>query len=192
MKILLACPDRDLLKSLAGVLSYEGHGVTAVFDGPQALTEAEDPPQLLVLDPALPGTDVRKLTDRFRAKNVPVLLLSDRPLSEALIREGTADSILEYPFSPAALTERVREMEAEADRPVETFGPERIQAYAFRLEGWLPVLWEELEVLRAMEAGYAAPERCRRICVKTLNEKFGRLGKPCRIGFEAGEGYRWE
>ncbi len=191
MRILLACPDRDLLRSLTGVLEADGHTVTAVFDAPQALTAAERVPDLLVLDPAVPGTEPGKLTQRFREKGIPILLLSDRPVTAALLREVAAESVLEYPFTPAELTARVGEMEAEAGRPEAFFGPDAVEAGGFRMEG-IPLMLEEARLLRALEGGAGAPDGRSRIYVKTLNEKLEKLRKKARIGFEAEKGYRWE
>ncbi len=39
MKILLAVPDRDLLQAYERLLGLNGHEVTAVFDGIQAVTQ---------------------------------------------------------------------------------------------------------------------------------------------------------
>ena len=190
MNILLACPDRDLLRSLTGVLEADGYAVTAVFDGPQALSAAEGSPDLLVLDPAVPGTEPKKLVQRFREKGILVLLLSDRPVTAALLKETDADSVLEYPFTPAQLIARVGEMEAEAARPEAFFGPEKVRAGGFRAEG-IPLMLEEAKLLRAVEKGAGAPDGQDRLFVRTLNEKLERLGKKARIGFEAGKGYRW-
>jgi PAS domain S-box-containing protein len=71
--ILVVDDNRDAAASLAELLSLEGHRVVVAFDGPTALTRAdENTPQLAFLDIGLPLMDgyevARRLRERFGPK----------------------------------------------------------------------------------------------------------------------------
>ena len=191
MKVLLACPDRDLLRSLTGILLADGLEVKAVFDGPEAAAAAGERPEIQVLDPALPGADPKKLRQRFLVEGIPTLLLSARPLSAELLKEEIAGALLVYPFSPAEFLETVKEIAAEKTKQEALFGPEKIRAGAFLLAGRVPLLSEEMRLLRDLEKGAGEAETGRNLYAASLNEKLKQIGSPSRIVFEAGKGYQW-
>jgi two-component system response regulator MprA len=77
-RILLVEGDTDLRTSLRGALSEQGFEVTAVRNGAMALEHADDRPDALVIDVALPDADGRDLCRALRTLGsvAPVLFLT--------------------------------------------------------------------------------------------------------------------
>jgi DNA-binding response OmpR family regulator len=115
--VLVADDDEDVLTLVQVTLEKAGLAVSSVGDGEAALRSAlERPPQLAVLDVAMPGLDGLQLTRRLRANQrtraIPILLVSARA-QEADIQLGFsagASSYLPKPFTPAQLVSRVEEL----------------------------------------------------------------------------------
>jgi DNA-binding response OmpR family regulator len=112
--ILVADDDEDILVLVETVLDRAGYDVVTTRDGVQALAAAmERPPDLAVLDVAMPELDGLEVLRRLRAHanthDVPVLLLSAR-VQEDDVKLGFdtgADGYVQKPFSPRELCERV-------------------------------------------------------------------------------------
>ena len=96
MKILFAAPDRDLLECFRKLLETDlGETVTA-FDGTQVLTLlATESVDAVILDRDLPRVDHPTLVSRIREKNIPVVVLTDGPVTAAMLTgEPTANEYL--------------------------------------------------------------------------------------------------
>ncbi|MFC5182520.1 response regulator transcription factor [Actinomadura harenae] len=111
-RILLAEDDPKQARLIRVYLEREGHRVTAVGDGRQALEQARAlRPDLLILDVMMPGVDGLDVCRILRAESsVPILLLTARSTEEdqLLGLDLGADDYLTKPFSPRVLTARVR------------------------------------------------------------------------------------
>jgi DNA-binding response OmpR family regulator len=113
--VVVADDEEDILTLLGVVLRSAGCDVLPAGDGEEALRLAEEHrPDLVVLDVAMPRVDGREATAAIRASEalagVPVLLIS-ASTSDAdrdLALSSGADAFVSKPFSPAALTARVR------------------------------------------------------------------------------------
>jgi DNA-binding response OmpR family regulator len=113
--VLLAEDDEDVRALAELVLRREGYEVTAVSDGQAALDAAADrTPSVAVLDVSMPRMDgletARRLRERAETREVPIMLLTAR-VTEAdreRGRDAGVDALLDKPFSPAVLAERVR------------------------------------------------------------------------------------
>src|SRR5215831_19316248 len=67
-RILVVDDNVDAANSLAVLLRLEGHEVRVACDGPAALAAAQaDPPEMVVLDLGMPGTDGFEVARRLRA-----------------------------------------------------------------------------------------------------------------------------
>jgi two-component system response regulator ResD len=92
-------------------LERAGHTVEHVPDGAAALARVcDDRPDLVVLDPDLPGTDGLNLCRRLRAMGaLPVIMLTARDAEQDRIAglEAGADDCVTKPFSPRELELRV-------------------------------------------------------------------------------------
>jgi CheY-like chemotaxis protein len=118
-QILVVDDDRDIATMLKFALAKDGHDVTAVFSGPEALAalgiEPPDagklPPALAILDVMMPGMDGLEVGERMhadpRTKDVPVLLLTAQSgMDERDSKANIADRI-EKPIDPRNLCEIV-------------------------------------------------------------------------------------
>jgi CheY-like chemotaxis protein len=68
LTVLIADPHEDGAESLACLLRLYGHEVTTARTGPAALAAAAvDPPDVLLVEPRLPGVDGWEVARRLRA-----------------------------------------------------------------------------------------------------------------------------
>lgn len=111
-RVLVVDDDARLADSLRRALSYEGHVVEVVADGPAALVAARDrPPDLVVLDVMLPGIDGVEVCRRLRAgSDLPILMLTARDAISDRVAglDAGADDYLVKPFAYDELLARVR------------------------------------------------------------------------------------
>lgn len=130
--VLVVEDDRGINDALADRLRAESYRVVQAFDGPSALTVAEQTdPEVVVLDVMLPGFDGHEVCRRLHERRpVPVLMLTARD-DETDVLVGLAvgaDDYLTKPFRMrevvarvAALLRRVdraADLAARPDRPV--------------------------------------------------------------------------
>ncbi len=115
-RVLIVEDDPDIALSLRYCLEREGgFRVTIAADGERGLREARhDPPQLVLLDLALPGLDgmevCRALRTTPETANVPIIMLTARVEERNKIAglERGADDYVTKPFSLRELLARVR------------------------------------------------------------------------------------
>lgn len=112
LRVLVVEDDRALAESLRELLAARGHGVDVAADGRAGLQMAlAEPPDVLVLDLALPGLDGLRVCARLRAecdRHVPVLMLTARDtLADTLAGFAAgADDYLGKPFANEELLAR--------------------------------------------------------------------------------------
>ncbi|MEU6394564.1 response regulator transcription factor [Streptomyces sp. NPDC046939] len=111
--VMVAEDDEKQAELVRRYLEREGHAVTVVRDGRQAIEEIRrGEPDLLVLDVMMPRTDgldvVRVL--RAEAREIPVLMLTARSTEDDLLLglDLGADDYMTKPYSPRELMARVR------------------------------------------------------------------------------------
>jgi two-component system response regulator MprA len=112
-RVLVVDDDPPLRRMLARTLTAEGFEVTVAPDGGAALVAAErTPPDVIVLDVAMPALDGLAVCRRLRAKGLqtPILMLTARdavPDRVAGLQAG-ADDYLVKPFAVQELIARLR------------------------------------------------------------------------------------
>lgn len=112
MHVLLVEDDRALGESLRELFLAHGHRVDLAADGRLGLQMAlAEPPDVLVLDLALPGLDGLRLCARLRAeadRHVPVLMLTARDTLADKLKgfDAGADDYLVKPFANEELLAR--------------------------------------------------------------------------------------
>lgn len=120
MRVLVAEDDPRLSALLVQGLTEAGWQVDAVADGTDAYRSAlaEDPPDVLLLDWMLPGTDGVTVCRRLRAMGVrvPVLLLTARGSVPDRVQalDAGADDHLAKPFDLDELLARLRALHRRA------------------------------------------------------------------------------
>ena len=121
-RILVVDDDAPVRRMLARTLEAEGHEVTAVGDGGQALAEvARSTPDAVVLDVAMPGMDGLAVCRRLREKGLaaPILLLTARDSVTDRVTglDAGADDYVVKPFAVAELTARLRALARRGQSP---------------------------------------------------------------------------
>ena len=120
-RILVVDDDHDLCDLLSDFLNEEGYEVTRAYTGQDAIDSARNSaPDVLLLDLLLPdvsgiavGRALRRSAD---TRDVPIVIVSgDRAALARSKLELSADSLLEKPFSFAAVQTAVRAALARHD-----------------------------------------------------------------------------
>ncbi len=130
MPTVLVVDDEPIVRDVVvRYLQRDGFETLVAADGDSARQLIEDsPPQLVVLDVMLPGTDGLALCKWIRARgNLPVIMLTARgdEADRIVGLELGADDYVTKPFSPRELAVRVRAVLRRATPPAGT---------AFRVE----------------------------------------------------------
>ena len=116
---ILVADDDPVLRSLLRLqLEAEGHRVSLAEDGDEAMRVATtSPPELLVLDIAMPGTDGLEVTRMLRAQpataSLPIVLLTGRDSDHDIVvgwRSG-ASFYITKPFVIQQLRYFIRTMD---------------------------------------------------------------------------------
>jgi two-component system, OmpR family, response regulator MprA len=112
-RVLVVDDDPPLRRMLARTLAAEGYQVTVAADGGAALAEAErTPPDVIVLDVAMPAVDGLAVARRLRGKGdlTPILMLTARDAVPDRVAglEAGADDYLVKPFAVEELVARLR------------------------------------------------------------------------------------
>jgi len=109
-RVLIADDDPHLREVVRFALERDGHTVTEVVNGLDAVAAASNA-DVVVLDVVMPELDGLEACRRIRATStVPILMLSsrDEELDRILGIEIGADDYVTKPFSPRELATRVR------------------------------------------------------------------------------------
>lgn len=114
LRILVADDEMDVCLLIAAVLRRQGHLVTTVGDGAQALRAAvSDPPDVVVADVMMPGLNGYKLTQALardpQTRHIPVVVVTARAggVDRDFAFTSGARAFLRKPFSNRVLAEQV-------------------------------------------------------------------------------------
>lgn len=112
-RLLVADDDQALRAALERALRFEGYAVALAADGDEVISQVRaHPPDLVVLDLAMPGTGGVEACRRLRAEgnHVPVLMLTARDAVSARVAglDAGADDYLVKPFALQELLARLR------------------------------------------------------------------------------------
>jgi two-component system KDP operon response regulator KdpE len=112
-RVLVVDDEAQIRRSLRVALRANGYDVVEAGDAETALDEAAtQPPELVILDLALPDHDGVEVVRRLRewASRVPIIILSARGDDEAKVRalDAGADDYVTKPFSVTELLARMR------------------------------------------------------------------------------------
>ncbi len=118
-RILVVEDNQDLAQLLLMHLRDAGYTVTHAADGEEALRQAAEAVDLVILDLMLPGVDGLEICRRLRARPdyLPILMLTAKSseLDRVLGLEVGADDYVAKPFSIRELLARVRALLRRAE-----------------------------------------------------------------------------
>jgi DNA-binding response OmpR family regulator len=126
---ILICEDDDLYRQIAEVAFADcGHELVFANNGDEALAKLKrDPVDLIVTDLVMPGKDGLEVIRAIRSTHnrMPILAMTAglATLKEPLLVAATAlgaDDVIEKPFRPQALRQRVDALLAKAARSGES------------------------------------------------------------------------
>jgi DNA-binding response OmpR family regulator len=113
-KILIVDDEEPITQLFRTVLSLFGYEAVEVFSGSEALgVVAQESPDLVILDVAMPGMDGLEVCRRLKAasqtKSIPVLMISALALEQdrKLALEAGADGFLFKPFHPESVVAEI-------------------------------------------------------------------------------------
>ena len=131
-KILIVDDDLHIAELISLYVMKEGYDVREVYDGREALKEAERfQPDLILLDLMLPGLDGYQVCTEIRkTSRVPIIMLTAKgeTFDKVLGLELGADDYIVKPFDPKELIARVKavlrrsEPKQEENKEVLRFG----------------------------------------------------------------------
>lgn len=164
-RILLAEDDRVIRLSLSSLLSDAGYEVSAARDGEAAVRLFRaNPPDLVLLDVMMPGTDGLAACRRIRETDTttPVMFLTALDSDEAQLRGlgAGADDYVAKSASEKVLLARIaaalRRRDADEPSGDFDFGSRRVSARAFEMRGpdgeRVPLKERDVAVLRLFAA----------------------------------------
>ena len=122
LSVLVVDDNRDAADSLAELVALCGHRARAAHGGAEAITAASaDPPDVVLLDLAMPRVDGFEVARRLRAQTVGAVLIAlTSQATEAVEQRYTAAGfhlLLIKPVDPPALVDLLRRIGEELDRP---------------------------------------------------------------------------
>jgi two-component system response regulator DesR len=186
IRVLLGHRRALLRGAVTAVLSKETdlHVVAQLEHADEVLPAvAREDPQVLVLDPQMPGTGIEEICSQLRSRSV--LLLVDRdvlvPASLELVRLAPRVGVIATDASPDELVQAVRRI--ACGRPVLDV---ELAVAALRA-GENPLTGRECEVLRLVTTGATAQEIAHKLCLSAgtvrnyLSHILAKTGARSRI-----------
>lgn len=116
MRVLAIEDDPDTRHFYERFLTEEGHEPVLARDGLEAMGRMDPCPDLIVLDLGLPNIDgyevLRLLKGNTETRDIPVLIVSGRPLTDGFELSGVV-GVLRKPYDLPLLAEALRRAGAE-------------------------------------------------------------------------------
>ncbi len=182
VKVLVVDDDLNIQRVLSFTLKQEGFEVLLAGDGESGVaTAADQAPDLILMDAALPGIDGYEAITRIRGaeppgQRVPILLLTtEADVGQRVkgLRAGADDDIVK-PFHPAELMARIRALLARSGLSTSRTGP--TQATLRRVIVFYGAKGGVGSTTLAINTAIAlAAEHKRRVALVDANLQFGDL-----------------
>jgi CheY-like chemotaxis protein len=129
--LLLADDSITIQRVIELTFADEDIRVVAVSDGHEAIARIEEtPPDIVLADVEMPGTDGYEVARHIRATpklaHIPVLLLTGafEPVDQAKVADAGCQGVLTKPFEPQLVIQRVRELLAGTVPQAASTGPD--------------------------------------------------------------------
>jgi len=113
-KIYIADDDHAIVDAIKLVLENKGFEVQFTYDGHDVKAMLKYPPDVLLLDIWMSGTDggtiCKMLKKDMETRNIPVILMSAHPKAPTISKECGADGYILKPFSINDLLNKISEV----------------------------------------------------------------------------------
>jgi two-component system KDP operon response regulator KdpE len=141
LRILVIDDEPAMVGAIAALVGSAGHRVSAAYDGVEALDHYDaEPPDLVILDLAMPGMDGIAVCRELRHRgSTPIIILSGEGQEAAKVEalDAGADDYVTKPFGKGELLARIRAVTrrrpADADA---TADPRTVRIDRRRHEAW--------------------------------------------------------
>lgn len=221
MRILLIEDEPAVVRTLERGLRAHGHTIMSAENGEDGVKMvASEPPDLVLLDIALPGLDGHQTLARLRSlrQDLPILMLTARDdlSNKVSALDAGADDYLTKPFALEELVARIRAMTRRSDQQRSS----TIEAGDIRLDLLARRCWRGDSQVELSSREFALLEYFMRnpgrlltrqqilsaiweydfdpesnvvdVYVRYLRRKIDHAGKPSRITTLRGMGYRFD
>ena len=141
LRILVVDDEPAMVGAVAALVGSEGHRVTAAYDGPEGLRHYDaDPPDIVILDLAMPGMDGLRVCSEIRRRGAtPIIVLSGEGQEAAKVEalDAGADDYVTKPFGKSELLARIRAvMRRRRAEPAASAVPGSVRIDRRRHEAW--------------------------------------------------------
>lgn len=116
-RVLIVEDEKNIVESLTFLLKRAGFAIDAVMDGTAALQRiGDDPPDVVILDVNLPGTDgfdiLRAVRSAPGTRDLPVVMLTARMQQQdrRMAEDIGATEFIAKPFSNAHVVDTVKRL----------------------------------------------------------------------------------
>jgi CheY-like chemotaxis protein len=115
-RILVVDDEADVVRTVTKALEQRGHQVATARDGAEAILRVQsDPPDVLVIDLALPKIDGQEVARRLKAdpatRTVPIVMMCASYLALEAAADGPAHGADEFVIKPFLRDVLVRQVE---------------------------------------------------------------------------------
>lgn len=191
MKMLFASPDRDLLECFGKLFEGDGWETVTVFDGTQVVSSlTKEIFDIVVFDRDIPRIEYGEILMRIKKKNIPVIVLINKPLSaEILNEELLPSSFLTFPFDYEKIRAVIDNvLKKTASKDTVKAGDAEINVSAFCIKNGPSLTAEETDVFVSVteEKPVLAEEK---VCISSLNTKLAKTGVKTRIKYISKKGF---
>ena len=193
MNILLADQERDLLLSYKQLLEYEGHKVTTVFDGIQAINIlCEYKFDIVIINRDIPRVNCLDIVKQLNDNSIPSIVLMRGKVTPAiLLDKKAASSYINFPFMPQELRQRIESVcKKSISTDTLTIDGVTINAAKFCTSDGTRFTNEEIDILTALSNGKDFELNNRSSYINAINNKFEQQKKSARVKYILNEGYR--
>lgn len=140
LRILVIDDEPAMVGAVAALVGSEGHRVTAAYDGSEGLRHFDAaPPDLVILDLAMPGMDGLHVCAELRRRGAtPIIILSGEGQEAAKVEalDAGADDYVTKPFGKSELLARIRAVTRRRRDEGEPSTPGSVRIDRRRHEAW--------------------------------------------------------
>jgi len=191
LKILFASPDRDLLECYKQLLEADYGEIVTAFDGTQVVTllstESFD---LVILDREIPRIGYKRIIDRIREKEIPVIVLTKGHVRVSQLTQASLpNSYISFPFDHEQIGKVINNLNEKISNGEHlSIGNTEIDVSGFRIKDGPRLTCEEIDTLTSLIRGETLKTEYGAY-ISALNSKFRDSGAGVKIKYKPKKGF---